>query len=472
MDNIKLSIVIPVYNEINTILEVIQRVKNERHSKEIIIVDDASTDGTKELLSQIDEQDIKVIFKDANEGKGAALREGFKYITGDIVIIQDADLEYYPDEYQVLIEKIVKNKADVVFGTRFLGVHRVFYFYHYLGNKLINLAANILLNTNLTDMMTGYKAFKASVLKQLVLKANGFGIEAEITAQVFKRRLRVYEVPISYEGRSYEEGKKIKWTDFFLSLYWLIKAAFLKPCGMSDVPHGQDIGMDTLFKMRTMKNNNYWLYKRMEPYLGKRILEIGAGIGNMSKHLVSKARDVCLTEIDKEKIEYLRNRFGANPYVKIISSDISAVNIPFEFKGVDTAVGVSVLEHIKDDIAALRNIKEILEREGRLILIVPAHKGLFGSLDKNLGHHRRYSKKELTAKLKEAGFAVEHQRYSNFLAAIGWFLEYKIMKRKYMSKTRSQIADKLIPFIGLIEKYIKFPFGLNLFVIARNTEGR
>lgn len=222
----KISIVIPVYNEINTILEILRRVKAVPIDKEIIIVDDCSTDGTKEILKEIKEDNIRVFFNDKNKGKGFSIRKGFEHITGGIVIIQDADLEYYPDEYPVLIQKIIEGKADVVYGTRFLGAHRVFYFYHYLGNQVLNFIANILYNTSLSDLMTGYKAFRADALRELKLRANGFGIEAEITAQIFKHKFRVYEVPISYDGREYSEGKKITWKDFFRSVYWLIKCKF------------------------------------------------------------------------------------------------------------------------------------------------------------------------------------------------------------------------------------------------------
>jgi len=228
-EEIKLSIIIPVYNEANTILEVIGLVKAEPHKKEIIIVDDASTDGTKELLEKIREENFRVLFNEKNKGKGFCIRKALNYVNGDIVIIQDADLEYYPDEYGLLIRKILEGKADVVYGSRFLGgPHRVFYFHHYLGNKILNLLANILLNTNLTDLMTCYKAFKKEVIKSLILKADRFGIEVELTAEVFKRGYRVYETPISYDGRTYKEGKKIKWTDFFVCVYWLFRA-LLRP---------------------------------------------------------------------------------------------------------------------------------------------------------------------------------------------------------------------------------------------------
>jgi glycosyltransferase involved in cell wall biosynthesis len=222
----KLSVVIPVYNEFNTILEILRRVKSVPIDKEIIIVDDCSTDGTREILAEIKEANIKVIFNEKNMGKGFSIRHGFEHITGDIVIIQDADLEYYPDEYHVLIQKINVGNADIVYGTRFLGTHRGFHFYRYLGNQVLNLIANILYGSNLSDIMTGYKALRVDVLRRLKLRANGFEIEAEITAQIFKRKLRVFEVPITYVGREYDEGKKITWKDFFRSVYWLMRCKF------------------------------------------------------------------------------------------------------------------------------------------------------------------------------------------------------------------------------------------------------
>ncbi|MFA6384010.1 MAG: glycosyltransferase family 2 protein, partial [Candidatus Omnitrophota bacterium] len=172
---------------------------------------------------------VEIISYGPNRGKGYAIRQALRKVSGDIVVIQDADLEYYPDEYGLLIEKIVQGKADAVYGTRFVGSHRVFYFYHFMGNYALNMIANIILNTTLSDLMTGAKAFRTEVIQSLTLRANRFGIEAEITAEVFKRKYRVYEVPVSYSGRTYEEGKKIIWVDFFKCLAWLIRAALRKP---------------------------------------------------------------------------------------------------------------------------------------------------------------------------------------------------------------------------------------------------
>ena len=212
----KISVVMPVYNEVQTIKEIVARVQEVELEKEIIIVDDYSTDGTREHLREINQanENVKVLYHDHNQGKGAALRKGFQAITGDIVIIQDADLEYDPREYPLLLGPIVDGRADVVYGSRFLGgPHRVLFFWHYLGNKFVTLLSNMLTNLNLTDMETCYKVFKSEVLAEIKLKSNRFGSEPEFTAKIAKKGFRIYETPISYSGRTYAEGKKIGWKD-------------------------------------------------------------------------------------------------------------------------------------------------------------------------------------------------------------------------------------------------------------------
>jgi len=217
----KVSVVIPVYNEIDTIEEILARVDKVAIKKEIIVIDDLSIDGTRERLKKIiaDKENVKVIYHNRNKGKGAALRTGFESVAGDIVIIQDADLEYDPNEYPKLLEPILDGRADVVYGSRFIGgPHRVLFFWHYVGNKLLTLISNALTNLNLTDMETCYKVFKRQILKDINLKSNRFGFEPEFTAKVSKKRLRIYEVPISYSGRTYSEGKKITWKDGIVAL--------------------------------------------------------------------------------------------------------------------------------------------------------------------------------------------------------------------------------------------------------------
>jgi len=227
LTNPLLTIVMPVYNELATVEEVVRRVLALPLRVQLVVVDDCSTDGTGELLARLrDELAFTLVRQSKNQGKGAALRTGFTHVSGDLVVIQDADLEYSPEELPGLIELICDGRADVVYGSRFLGRHRVFLFTHYLGNRLLTSLTNVLYNTMLTDMETCYKVMRAEVLRSMTLQSNGFGIEPELTAKIFKRHLRVYEVPISYDGRGYDEGKKIGWRDGVVAVWVLLKYRF------------------------------------------------------------------------------------------------------------------------------------------------------------------------------------------------------------------------------------------------------
>ena len=220
----KLSVIIPVYNECGTIAEIIRRVQAVPFEKQIIVVDDCSTDGTVDVLKSMSGGSITLVRHECNRGKGAAIRSGIAYAQGEFVIIQDADLEYDPRDYHRLLEPLMDGRADVVYGSRFLGgPHRVLFFWHYVGNKLLTLLSNMFNNLNLSDMETCYKAFRTEVLRSIPLKSNRFGFEPEVTAKIAKRRLRLYEVPISYSGRDYSEGKKITWRDGLSALYWIIR---------------------------------------------------------------------------------------------------------------------------------------------------------------------------------------------------------------------------------------------------------
>ncbi len=221
----KLSIVIPAYNEKDTIREIVSRVRATPFDKEIIIVDDCSRDGTRDILAEYErEPDIRVFYQPSNQGKGAALRTGFSHVTGDVVIVQDADLEYDPDDYTILLAPIIEGKADVVFGSRFLGgPHRVLYFWHSVGNRMLTLFSNMMTGLNLTDMETCYKVFRRDVIARIEITSKRFGVEPELTQKIARLGVRIYEVPISYNGRSYTEGKKIGWKDAVSAFYHILK---------------------------------------------------------------------------------------------------------------------------------------------------------------------------------------------------------------------------------------------------------
>jgi glycosyltransferase involved in cell wall biosynthesis len=224
---VELSVIIPVYDEIKTINEILRRVQEQPFETEIIVIDDFSTDGTRELLQKTEwPSNVVVLYHDRNVGKGAAVRTGVQAATKDVIIIQDADLEYNPSDFPIVLRPIQDGVADVVYGSRFLGVHRSFMFHHYVGNKLLTFITNVLYNNILTDMETGYKAFRAPIIKGMTIRSNRFDLEPEITAKVLKKGYRIYEVPIYYAGRDYAEGKKITWRDAFAALWALVKFRF------------------------------------------------------------------------------------------------------------------------------------------------------------------------------------------------------------------------------------------------------
>jgi glycosyltransferase involved in cell wall biosynthesis len=227
---VKLSVVIPVYNEKDTIRQLYERVKNVDMEMEVILVDDGSTDGTREILQGLTDDITQVVLLERNMGKGAALRSGFRHVTGDIVVIQDADLEYNPGEYSRLVQPILEGKADVVYGSRFVTgeYRRVLFFWHMVGNKFLTLVSNMLTNLNLTDMETGYKVFRREVLERITLEEDRFGFEPEFTAKIARLKVRIYEVGISYSGRTYQERKKIGWKDGFSALRCIIKYNLLR----------------------------------------------------------------------------------------------------------------------------------------------------------------------------------------------------------------------------------------------------
>ncbi len=452
----KLSVVMPVYNEIHTIEEILRRVRALPVDKEIIVVDDGSTDGTREVLQELDWPEVQVCFHDSNQGKGGALSTGFARTTGDVVVIQDADLEYHPDEIPALIAPILAGKADVVFGSRFLGARRVFMFSHWLGNQILTLMANVLYNTTLTDMETCYKAFRGPVARSLKLRARGFGCEPEMTAKVFRRHLRVYEVPISYDGRSYAEGKKITWLDGLKAIYWLLRCRIMV----------DDVGHETLRRMAATDRYSRHIVEQIRADVGQRVLEVGSGIGNISGHL-GRRGVLVVSDISDHYLDLLRRRFAGNSRVQVVRYDLEeGAREDLCQLGLDTVICLNVLEHVLDDGAALRGLAGLLGRGGRLILLVPAHPALYSSLDRNLDHHRRYSRRQLHDLLRNSGFVVERSFHLNALGALGWWLNGKVLRRKILPGGQLRLFNLMVGLLRL-ESWVRPPFGLSLVVTAR-----
>lgn len=457
-----LSVIVPCYNERATVAELLRRVHDVPIDKEIIVVDDCSTDGSRQIVAELTRQwpELRQIIQPHNQGKGAAIRRGIELATGEIVLIQDADLEYDPEEYPQLIQPIVAGDADVVYGSRFEGYpRRVMLFWHTLGNKFLTFLSNATTNLNLTDMETCYKVFRREVIQSITLNSNRFGFEPEVTAKVARRGYRIYEVPISYHGRDYWEGKKINWRDGFSAIFTILKYGLL-------VDHrSEPAGYLTLRRMERLNRYNRWIWERLRPHVGQRVLEIGSGTGTMTRFLYGRELTVA-TDKETAYLDRLRNAFRRRPGIAVERLDLESDDVlALARYGFDTVLAVNVLEHTADDEEALRRIHRLLSPGGALIVYVPANRSLFGPLDRGVGHQRRYEKREIIGKLTAAGFMIDEVSYQNVAGKLGWWINSRLLRRQNLPLAQSRLFNLLVPLFRALEPD-RPSTGLSLVAIA------
>jgi glycosyltransferase involved in cell wall biosynthesis len=464
-----LSILIPVYNE-RTVVErsladVLAAPLPENMDRELVVVDDYSTDGTSDILKKLAAREprIKLFRHEVNKGKGAAVRTAIEKAMGDFCLVQDADLEYDPQEYPRLMRPLLDGHADAVFGSRYLVSEqtRVLPFWHSMINKCLTLASNMFSNIKLTDMETCYKVFRTDLLKSIPIRSDRFGFEPEITMKCAKRKLRIYEVPISYHGRTYEEGKKIGWKDgvkaFGVILrFWLIDDLYAQPYGRA-----------FLNNLSGTPQYVSWLADSLRPFLGDTVLELGAGIGTISGRLMGRRLRYVAAEHDPLYLHALSNRFLKTPNVSVATVDPAQPAHFTQFtEPFDTALCLNVLEYLERPDKTVGALAERLKSGGRLVVLVPQGRALFSSLDRTLGHKRRFSRADVEQLLESQGFAIEKRIQLGKMGALAWWVTGRLLGRKQISKVLLKLFDKTVWVWRRAEALVPWS-GLSLVIVAR-----
>jgi glycosyltransferase involved in cell wall biosynthesis len=487
-----LSVLVPVYNEQHLVAASLERLATLETSPhldriQVVVVDDSSRDGTPAALAAfagargiaLSEPPPSapregtgpvpavelgrgrhgktdwVFFRHVrNGGKGTAVQTALAVADGQYSVIHDADLEYHPKDILRIVEVFVHEKADAVFGSRFAGgaSRRVLLFRHQIGNKLLTFLTNLATNLNLTDMETCYKAVRTDLLRSIPLVSNDFRLEPELTIKLAKREARIFEVPISYSGRTYQEGKKIGWRDGFRALLAILRFTF-----SDDVYARDEHGSQMLGRLARAERFNGWMADVIRPFLGNRLLEIGSGTGNLTRRLVP--RDVYVaSDVNPLYLRTLENLTSDRPYLAARYTDVTDLaSFPDVAGGFDSVVCLNVIEHVDDDRGALRNIRSVLSEGGRAVVLVPQGPWNFGTLDEVLGHKRRYTEESLRRIAAEAGLEVEEIISFNRVSSLPWWLNGRVLRKKNFGLLQIKIVDWITPISRVLDRFLPFP---------------
>jgi glycosyltransferase involved in cell wall biosynthesis len=467
---ISLSVLVAVYNEQYLVGEALKRLKvlesDANLSRiEIIVVNDGSTDSTGEVISSFRET-LGALSKETaglqwiflghkrNYGKGKAIQTALGHATGDVTVVYDADLEYRAEDISRLIKVFKENQADAVFGSRFAGgeVRRALLYRHQLANKFLTLLCNLVSNLNLTDVWTCYKAVRTRLLQSIPIVSNDFRIEPELTIKLAKREARIFEVPVSYLGRSYAEGKKIGARDAILALWAIVRFGF------SDYVYRDDeYGSQILARLARAPRFNAWVADTIRPFCGERLLEIGSGVGNLSRKLLPRTEYI-VSDVNPLYMQTLANLAEGRPYLSTAYCDVSDLQTyPRSECGFDTVICLNVIEHVDDDRKSLSNIRSVLGNGGRAIVLVPQGEWNYGTLDEVLGHRRRYTRETLTRLALDCGMKIQHMIEFNRTGSIAWFLNGKLLKRRSFGLAQIWTLNLITPLMKAFDRFLPVP---------------
>jgi len=462
-----LSILVPVYNEQYLVRPSLERLKILAESPllehiEIIVVDDGSTDQTSAVLREFElsvtpapnpKLEWLFLHHEVNQGKAAAIHTGLVRARAELTVIHDSDLEYHPLDLLKMVQVFLDEQADAVFGSRFLAgeYRRVLFFRHELGNRFLTLLCNVVSDLNLTDMETCYKMVRTALLKSVPLVGRGFEIEPEIAIKLAKRGARIFEVPIRYAGRTYQEGKKIGWQDGIRAIAAILRFSY------SDYIYADDVyGSQVLGRLNRAPRFTKWMADVIRPYVGEKVLEIGAGTGNLTVQLIPR-RLYWASDINPLYLTYLENVVLNRPYMRVgYTYGDKGESYPKEQK-FDTVICLNVVEHLADDLTALNNIRGVLDDGGRAIVLVPCGPWLFGSLDEVLGHQRRYTRKQLMELADKAGFHLENVLEFNRIGVIAWWLNGRLLRRRTFGLWQIKILNLLTPLFRVLDNFLPLP---------------
>jgi glycosyltransferase involved in cell wall biosynthesis len=462
-----LSILIPVYNERATLASCLRRVLAVEVGveREVVVSDDGSTDGSAQVLTDLAEShpEVKAVLLERNRGKGAAIRAAIAEARGTLAVVLDADLEYDPADLPDVIRPILDGRADAVYGSRFATgrERRVLYYRHTLGNRLVTFVSNLLTDLNLTDVETGYKAFRTDLVKPLSLRSNSFAFEIEITAKLAALGARIYEVPVSYHGRTYLEGKKITWVDGIWALWAAVRFRFFPDIG------GGRSGALSRDGVRRLKRFNRWLARKVLPCTGDRVIQYAPGAGPITFFLAEKERVMCV-EPDPFLARFLKARFGHRSNMRVVEGALDAPEVRDDLRAdkPDTLLAVNSLAAAPDDAGLLFRFADLLPAGARLVLVVPRGRWLRSPLDEGSGYLRRYSKKELVEMLVATGFEVERTLAFHRAGTIAWLVWGKILRRRGAWGPFLGLYDRLTLLWRILDYVLPVP-GLSLVVVAR-----